>query len=149
MKRFLAAALSVLLASGLLIPGTGAAQTPVRIRGSWNTHIRTGYIELYMSRIKNTAYYGSGSLRLDIYAAKRRYRGKSMSAYQLASMEIPPLEGRSSYVRINQQLSLLTMPPAGRYYVILVLREIQEMGDEPAQWAIVDWSNSDRRGWIG
>lgn len=120
----------------IAIPGTSTAQTPVKLTGKWRVKGNSTVVTM-SGMITNKAAYTSGSLRVEIWATKKRYRGRGMPGYRLVQLDYPPLPASGAY-GVRETVAY-THPARGYYFINVVLSEIQEAGDNPAYWAIVDY----------
>jgi hypothetical protein len=110
-----------------------AFATPVKLSGKWTVQGNRSSV-LMQGKITNQGSYGSGDLRLELWASKSPYRGKAMPAFKMVVSSYPPLEPGAGYnVR---QVTSYRRPPQGLYYMVVILKEAEERGDLPAGWPI-------------
>jgi len=115
MKRF--AAFSFLLCYSLL----GHAAT-LALKGSVGySHMVTSVI-VAADNVSNTGATPSGQVRLELWATPAPYTGSFTGGYQLAQYPIGSIAAGASVLDISSPLLPWTNPPAGTWYVAMVVR---------------------------
>lgn len=98
----------------------------------WKTKGKRVRIEV--AKVTNLRSSGkSGSLRLRLWAVKKRYKGGSIQGYVMGTRKLNPLKGGYQYTDINGAVPL-TRPPRGRYFTALTLEEYTSSG-----WVVRDF----------
>ena len=116
MKRF--AAFSFLLCYSLL----GHAAT-LALKGSVGySHMVTSVI-VAADNVSNTGATPSGQVRLELWATPAPYTGSFTGGYQLAQYPIGSIAAGASVLDISSPLLPWTNPPAGTWYVAMVVTE--------------------------
>ena len=99
----------------------------------WQTHLQEGTIDISVGKISHNRTGSTGSLKISAWATKNAYRGGNLQGYQLGSVSKEAIKKGYSYPSI-QAVTKYTAPPAGDYYVSLVLSEFS--GDS---YKVVAW----------
>jgi DNA-binding beta-propeller fold protein YncE len=108
-----------------VIQAPGAVPTPqVGIVGNANYSMNGGNITLQVDGITNTRSTTTGTLRLELWALTAPYPNAGATGYKIAQTSfINPLASNGSYSSSSQTVSQLTTPPAGTWYMVLLLTE--------------------------
>lgn len=73
-------------------------------------------------RVENNAGRSTGTLRLQLWASSQPYSGSSISGYKMGEYTLGTLANNEYFYSINQYVTY-TAPPAGTYYVTMMLTE--------------------------
>ena len=106
------------------------------LTGTWRYSTSSSKATVTGGKIENKNSSGkTGTLKLKLYASKRKYSGGSLNGYCLLSKRYEQLSANKYYynIRINDSFS---KPPSGRYYITLCLMEYKNGG-----YRIVDYRN--------
>lgn len=98
---------------------------------SWATS--GNQVEIKVAKVSNKASGRSGSLRLRLWAVKKRYSGGRISGYIIGTRSLKPLSAGYAYTNISGKVPY-KRPPSGRYYTALTLEEYTSSG-----WVSRDW----------
>lgn len=88
----------------------------------WQTSTEGGIVEMEVAKINHTRPATTGTLKLSVWATNRPYKGGSIEGYQLGSVKKDPLKKGFEYSNVKNTAKY-TRPPAGTYYVSVVLSE--------------------------
>jgi hypothetical protein len=99
---------------------------------SWQSSTEGGTIELEVGKIAHTRPGGTGSLRLALWATKQPYQGGGIKGFMIGSVQKDALKAGYTYNNLKNTLKYIK-PPAGSYYVNLVLTEFNG-----SEYVIVD-----------
>lgn len=103
---------------------------------SWQTNPEAGTVNMKVKKISHTRATNTGTLRLGIWATNKPYTGGSINGYQLGYVQKQPLKAGFVYTDVDNTAKL-KKPPAGTYYVTLVLMEFSK-----EDYSIVAWLSS-------
>lgn len=113
---------------------------PVRLEGSGGYQFDGNRVALKCDKITNKNPDGhSGTLKLRLIATSTPYCGGSQTGYTLGSLTKEALKGGFAYSDINQFVPL-DRPPAGSYYLALVLSEYNNN-----QYSPIDYIRFDKK----
>ena len=99
---------------------------------SWKT--KGSRVKIKVAKVANLRNSGkSGSLRLRLWAVKKRYKGGRIKGYVMGTRNMNPLKAGYQYTDLGGKVAL-KRPPSGRYYTTLTLEEYTSSG-----WAIRDF----------
>lgn len=88
----------------------------------WQSSTEGGTIALEVGKIAHTRAAGTGSLRLALWATKQPYQGGGIKGFMIGSVQKDALKPGYTYNNLKHTLKYIK-PPAGSYYVNLVLSE--------------------------
>lgn len=91
--------------------------------------IRENYITFSTARVQNKRTSRTGALRLQVWATYAPYAGIEITGYLLAEAWVGTLNG-NSYFSYPSYTEVLRSPPAGTYYISLLLTEYQRSGSD-------------------
>jgi hypothetical protein len=89
---------------------------------SWQSSTEGGTIELEVAKIPHNRPGGTGSLRLALWATKQPYQGGGIKGFMIGTLQKDALKPGNTYTNLKNTLKFIK-PPAGGYYVNLVLTE--------------------------
>ena len=116
------------------------AQTRLSIAGSTRYKLRGNQVTIYAQKIANNSPVGthSGTIKLQLWATRRQYTGGTLNGYKLAEIKVGVLNGGNVFREINRTV-YYKRPPAGSYYMTLVLAE-----HDHGRYYTADWKNYPR-----
>jgi hypothetical protein len=83
----------------------------------------SGNVTLGADQIVNGRSSTSGTLRMELWAFSAPYTGGSSGYKSAQTSQLNPLGAKASYTNISQTVSQLTTPPAGTWYLSMLLTE--------------------------
>ena len=105
---------------------TKTASNGLTMSGTISFVINGSTANINVQTITNSRTTASGPLRLVLVATTTvPVYGQTINGYQLASYSLPALNPNSSDSPVNSPALPFTAPPAGCYYVTLMLQELQ------------------------
>ncbi len=105
----------------------------------WQSSTEGGTVELEVASITHTRAGSTGSLKLAVWATDAPYAGGSLRGYQLGFVKKDALKTGYSYNKVKNTAKY-ARPPAGRYYVNLILSEFDD-----GEYRIVSWLGGSTR----
>ncbi len=127
MRRFFKLAMG--LAKGLCLASllggasTAIAAANVQFVGSVGYSLAAPFVILNADQIKNSGTSPSGQLHLELWATQAPFSGSITSGYKLAQYALGALNAGASLASVSSGLVAWTGPPAGKWYVAMVLTE--------------------------
>ncbi len=98
--------------------------TELSLSGAWTYQYSGFNVVLTTDQINNLSASGtSGSLQLELWAFGSPFKGGSQLGYHLASYQLSPLGASFSYTSVTSGAVSATLPPAGTWYLALLLTE--------------------------
>jgi hypothetical protein len=94
---------------------------------SWQTHPDAGTLDIKVAKIAHTRTGNTGTLKLSVWATKSPYKGGSLSGFELGSVSKAALKPGYTYSDVTNTAKY-KKPPAGTYYVHILLAEFQNGG---------------------
>jgi hypothetical protein len=94
---------------------------------SWQTHPEGGTIDIKVAKIAHTRTGNTGTLKLAVWATKAPYKGGSISGFELGSVSKQALKPGFTYNDVKNTAKY-RKPPAGNYFVHILLSEFQDGG---------------------
>lgn len=89
---------------------------------TWKSSYEGGTVNMKVAKISHTRQGSTGGLRLALWATSKPYAGGAINGYMLGSVDKKPLKPGFTYNDVDNTAKL-KRPPAGNYYVNLVLLE--------------------------
>ena len=119
---------------------------PFDMQGPWRWQFSKegGTIDIEVAKISHHHLGKTGSLKLSVWATKEPYKGGGIRGYELGSVVKDGLQPGYSYTNVKN-VAKYTAPPAGDYYVYVVL---SEFGNNKV-YSIVDSLGSGKRTHFG
>ncbi|MEA2029879.1 MAG: hypothetical protein U9N49_13030 [Campylobacterota bacterium] len=84
-------------------------------------------LTLQADYIRNTRNARTGTLKMQLWATRYKYRGGYLDGYVLGEVEIGELHA-NRYYRNMSRTTYMRKPPRGSYFLTLVLAEFQHNG---------------------
>jgi len=107
--------------------------------------IRGSKITIRAARVGNSRTSGtSGTLRLNIWATKKKYRGGTLRGRIIGDYKMSPLPARSYYPSVNAKVKYRRPSPRRRYYTVIALSEYTSAG-----WILRDYRTFSGRSLLG
>ena len=88
----------------------------------WAFSGENGNLDIHVAKITHTRTGSTGSLKLAVWATKTPYKGGGIQGFQLGAVTKAALKPGYSYSAVKN-VAKFKKPPAGRYYMSLVLSE--------------------------
>jgi hypothetical protein len=115
------------LLAGSVTVANAQVNTNVQLVGSFFTQIDLGAntVRIQVARIENmSTTRTTGTLRLEVWATQSPYNGGSIQGYRLASSRLSDvLTPREYFYNIDHTAAVESRPPAGTYYLTLIVSE--------------------------
>ncbi|MBN2825711.1 MAG: hypothetical protein JXQ76_10320 [Campylobacterales bacterium] len=97
-------------------------------------------ITLSADYIRNTRNARTGTLKMQLWATRSKYRGGYINGYIVGETTLDPLYANRYYRNVSRTV-YFRQPPAGYYYMTLVLAEYRHNG----QYQTMDYVNYRRQ----
>ena len=116
--------LAALLCAAALGASAPAAATKVVFAGGVKAMISGGTVVLFAAGIQNNSAHGTGTLRMELWAASHPYGGGATPGeFKLAQFQLSALAAGGQYVGVSSPSLQLGTPPDGTWYYTLFLTE--------------------------
>lgn len=93
----------------------------------WQTLSEGGTIDISVAKIGHTRTGKTGTLKLSVWATQKPYKGGSIKGFELGSVIKEALKPGYTYTEVKNTAKY-KKPPAGTYYVHILLSEFQDGG---------------------
>jgi hypothetical protein len=114
---------------------SSALATDIRLTGTVSYQTSGANLNMTAGAVENHTIGGtSGTLKLVLWFTTYRYSGGTIYGYQVGEYTLGQLQGGYQFTNINVNVPY-TSPPAGTYYVTMVVAEFQ------GQYVIDDYRN--------
>ncbi len=118
------ALITVLISVIALTGRLGAANLQLIGNYSFQSSGASGTVVMNADTVRNADPSGrSGSIRLELWAFTTPYSGGSLNGHRMAIYSLSPLNGGSSWSKVSSGSVTFTSPPAGTYFVSLMVTE--------------------------
>jgi len=94
---------------------------------TWAAHTEGGIIDLNIAKISHTRTAKTGTLKLAIWATEEPYDNDVRKGFELGTVTKQPLDPGMGYTDVKNTAKY-KKPPAGTYYVSVLLYEFQDDG---------------------
>jgi hypothetical protein len=116
--------LTAFLCAVALSAAAPAAATKVAFVGGVKAMISGGTVVLFAAGIQNNSAHGTGTLRMELWAASQPYGGGTTPGeFKLAQFRLGILPAGAQYVNVSSPSLQLGTPPDGTWYYTLFLTE--------------------------